>query len=335
MTQQGMLLESTQLDLLHAIRNWEIAVDPNQPLITEPTLSELLNRDLCFCRWLLPEAHAHTLPASLNSICIRLTDSLLKLPNSLAPGLAQSMHQAIQNRLLRQRFASEITKAKREMLYHLAYGLSHEINNPLANISTRAQVLTPLARTDKEKQLLGQIVDQSQKAFEMLGDLMQCAKSPKLQLEWFDPALVIKSCVDSFVQIGFRNPEWIVHVPEESVRIFSDRSLLTTILDILLENSLNAIGEQGTIVASLRVSQTHCEIAVQDTGNGLSVENRQHAMDPFYSGRDAGRGIGLGLCKANHFAHALLGELSLTGQPNAGCLGRLKLPLFFPTVPTT
>ncbi|MGV2389014.1 MAG UNVERIFIED_CONTAM: ATP-binding protein [Microcystis novacekii LVE1205-3] len=135
------------------------------------------------------------------------------------------------------------------------------------------------------------------------------------------------------VKAGFRNSEWIIHIPEQPVQIFSDRELLTTVLDTLLQNSLEAIGSQGTIVARLCTSQSHCEITIQDTGNGLSVENRQHAMDPFYSGRDAGRGIGLGLCKANHFAHALQGELSLNGQTNSGCIAKLILPIALNTSP--
>lgn len=334
MTLQGMFLESTQLDLLHSIRRWEITVDESRPFIDDSALNILLNRDPCFRQWLVPFGPIPSSTGSLAPIGKRLREMLIYLPDSLAPGLSQCMHQAIQNRLLRQQFATEIAKAKRDMLYHLAYGLSHEINNPLANISTRAQVLIPLAKTDREKQLLGQIVDQSQRAFEMLGDLMQCAKSPKLQLEWFEPTQVLKACVDSFIQIGNRNPDWIVEVPEESVQIFSDRNLFSTILDILLQNSLDAIGEQGTIAVRLCMSSSRCEITVQDTGSGLSVENRQHAMDPFYSGRDAGRGIGLGLCKANHFVHSLSGELSLTGQPNAGCLARLILPVSLPIAPS-
>lgn len=335
MTQQGMFLESTQLDLLHSIRRWEVTVDDSHPFIDDSSLNTLLNRDPCFRQWLLPTGPIPSSPGSLAPISKRLRETLIHLPDSLAPGLSQCMHQAIQNRLLRQQFATEIAKAKRDMLYHLAYGLSHEINNPLANISTRAQVLMPLAKTDREKQLLGQIVDQSQRAFEMLGDLMQCAKSPKLQLEWFEPTQVLKTCIDSFIQIGNRNPDWIVHVPEDAVQIFSDKILLSTIIDILLQNSLDAIGDQGTIVARFDAWPGHCEISIQDTGNGLSVENRQHAFDPFYSGRDAGRGIGIGLCKANHFAHALRGELSLTGQANAGCLARVRLPLVFPSLPAT
>jgi signal transduction histidine kinase len=326
MTQQGMFLESTQLDLLHAIRRWELDSDPTHLLIAEATLSDLLARDSLFKQWLLKPGYPIAKPGSLRPICNSLAECLLNLPESLAPGLAQCMHQAIQNRQLRHSFAAEIAKAKREMLYHLAYGLSHEINNPLANISTRAQLLMPLAKTEKEKQLLGHIVDQSQRAFEMLGDLMQCAKTPKVQLEWFDGAQLLKTIVESFIQSGMYTVEWIIREPQESILIHSDRDLVVTILEILIQNSLEAIGSQGTIIASLSSSGAHCEFTVQDTGNGLSVDARRHAMNPFYSGRDAGRGIGLGLCKANHFAESLGGELRLEGQTNAGCLANLKLP---------
>jgi signal transduction histidine kinase len=148
-----------------------------------------------------------------------------------------------------------------------------------------------------------------------------------VQLEWFDGAQLLKTIVESFIQSGLYHVEWIIREPQEAIWIHSDRDLVVTILEILIQNSLEAIGSQGTIIASLSSRGDHCEITVQDTGNGLSVETRRHAMDPFYSGRDAGRGIGLGLCKANHFAECLGGELQLEGQTNAGCLAKLKLPI--------
>jgi len=322
-----MFLESTQLELLHAIRRWELSADSETLLIAEKSLAVLLERDVHFRQWLvLPGCSVPTL-GSLSPVCKRLNEQLLSLPDGLAPGVSQAMHQAIQNRLLRKAFASEVAKAKREMLYHLAYGLSHEINNPLANISTRAQLLISMAKTEKEKQFLGQIIAQSQRAFEMLGDLMQCAKQPRLQLEWFDPAILLKSTIESLMHVSQKTIEWHIEIPEQPPLLCSDRDLVATILDILIQNSLDALGGRGTIAVSLLSNGSHCEFKIQDTGHGLSVEARRHAMDPFYSGRDAGRGIGLGLCKANHFAQALDGQLSIAGPLNAGCLATLSLPL--------
>lgn len=336
MTQQGVFLESTQLDLVHAMRRWELALDLTDPLVSETQLDALTTRDPHFRQWLLSQVLKKPSLASaasndaLSSLCQCLPEYLLGLPDALAPSLSQFMHQAIQNRMLRHRFAAEVRKAKRDMLYHLAYGLSHEINNPLANISTRAQMLVSSAKSEKDKQHLGNIIDQSQRAYEMLGDLMQCAKKPRVHPTWFDAGQILKSSIDSFAQSDYCGVEWVVRTPSHPVQIYSDRDLVTTILDILIQNSLEAISLKGTIIASLNTSKLHCEFLIQDTGNGLSVENRQHAMDPFYSGRDAGRGIGLGLCKANHFAETLEGELTLEGQPHAGCAATFKLPFSIP-----
>lgn len=327
MTPQGMFLESTQLELLHAIRRWELSTDPETSLIAEASLGVLLERDILFRQWLVLPGSSFLTPGSLSPVCKRFVEQLLSLPDSLAPGVSQAMHQAIQNRLLRNGFASEVGKAKQEMLYHLAYGLSHEINNPLANISTRAQLLVSMAKTEKEKQFLGQIIAQSQRAFEMLGDMMQCAKQPCVQPKWFDPATLLKSTVESFMHVAHETIQWHIQIPEQPPLLYSDPDLVATILDILIQNSLDAVGGRGTIVVSLLSNGSHCEFKIQDTGHGLSVEARRHAMDPFYSGRDAGRGIGLGLCKANHFAQALNGQLSIAGPLNAGCLAILSLPL--------
>ena len=324
----GLFVESTQLCLLRALHRWESSSDLDSPLLSPAECESLLAHDPSFSSWVITTVKdQYSDTNSLNTwLCRNLFSLIQHLPEALAPGFRQAAHQALQNKLLRQNFAAEIADAKREMLYHLAYGLSHEINNPLANISTRAQLLQSTLRAPKEQQILSSIIDQANRAFEMLGDLMQCAKTPKLSCEWFDAGQRLREVVDGFSrQKKHFNIEWSIQTPDQLL-IHSDPSLVHEILEIVIQNSLNAIGEQGTITADLRCDASQYVFLISDTGSGLSAESRRHALDPFYSGRDAGRGIGLGLCKANHFAHALGGKLTITSHPNAGCLVSFSLP---------
>jgi signal transduction histidine kinase len=328
MSPSGLFVESTQLRLLKALHRWESLPDLDTPLLTPAECESLLAHDPSFGSWVYVNTAGQFSDSNSRNIwlCRNLFGLLQQLPDELAPGLRQATHQTLQNKLLRQNFTAEIADAKREMLYHLAYGLSHEINNPLANISTRAQLLQSTLRSPKEQQILSSIVDQANRAFEMLGDLMQCAKTPKLSSEWFDAGQRLREVVDGFTrQKKHFNVEWIIHASDQQL-IYSDPSLVHEILEIIIQNSLDAIGEQGTITAELRCDASQYLFLISDTGSGLTTESRRHALDPFFSGRDAGRGIGLGLCKANHFAHVLGGKLNITSHPNAGCLVTFSLP---------
>src|SRR5881397_2980256 len=75
-------------------------------------------------------------------------------------------------------FAAAVEAAKLRALYDFAYGLSHEINNPLANIATRAQTLLVDEKDPERRRKLATIVQQAFKAHEMIADLMLFARPP-------------------------------------------------------------------------------------------------------------------------------------------------------------
>ena len=83
-------------------------------------------------------------------------------------------------------FAAALEQAKLEALYQFAYGLSHEINNPLANIATRAQTLLIDEKDPERRRKLAVINQQAFRAHEMIADLMLFARPPALRLEPVD-----------------------------------------------------------------------------------------------------------------------------------------------------
>src|SRR5262245_35743107 len=78
-------------------------------------------------------------------------------------------------------FARAVEAAKLQALYNFAYGLSHEINNPLANISARAQTLLVDEKDPERRRKLATIVQQAFKAHEMIADLMLFARPPTMR----------------------------------------------------------------------------------------------------------------------------------------------------------
>src|SRR5438552_2261819 len=83
-------------------------------------------------------------------------------------------------------FAAALEAAKLQSLYNFAYGLSHEINNPLANISARAQTLLVDEKDPERRRKLATIVQQAFKAHEMIADLMLFARPPPMRPQSVD-----------------------------------------------------------------------------------------------------------------------------------------------------
>ena len=95
----------------------------------------------------------------------------------------------------------------------------------------------------------------------------------------------------------------------------------------LVQNSIDAIGQCGSVAIELQVDSDHALIRVIDTGPGVSDEVQQHMFDPFYSGREAGRGLGFGLSKCWRIVGLHGGSVELESTSSAGSTFVLRLPL--------
>ena len=240
--------------------------------------------------------------------------------------MLQQLARTVQHqRSLETAFDRRLSESKREALKQLAYGLSHEINNPLANISTRAQQLQRGEEDPSRSATLQRIVDQVYRAHEMIADLMFYANPPAVQFGRTNLGELLTTAVESYRDESARQSiRMELKLPEIRLETQLDPGMIGEAVSALIRNAIEAIGCQGTIVVSLEDHPDRFEIHVADSGPGVSPQARQHAFDPYYSGREAGRGLGLGLCRAYRIVELHRGEISLAGGP-AGCVATIRL----------
>lgn len=231
-----------------------------------------------------------------------------------------------------RRFGAAVELAKRAALQQFAYGLSHEINNPLANISTRCQFLLRDEPDTARRQSLQRIIDQSMRAHEMIADLMFYARPPQPQLGEVDLREVLRTVISqSQDSVRGRGLELVLATDAQSLVVLADRSMLIEAVRALVRNAIEAIGCDGRVLLSCRVDpraerSRQALLTVCDSGPGLSDVATAHAFDPYFSGREAGRGLGVGLCRVASIAALHRGEVSLSSGP-AGCTASLRIPL--------
>lgn len=202
----------------------------------------------------------------------------------------------------------------------LAYGASHEINNPLANIAMRAETLARSESDDSRRMKLWVIQQQALRAHQMISDLMLFANPPRSEPQEVDlPQLLREVVAEHRPQLSGSKIE--VHVAAASLptSILADRRQISEMVKALLLNSIQAIGSDGEIRISVQVSpQGVIAIEVSDTGVGIPLEIQGKIFDPFFSGREAGRGLGFGLSKAWRIANEHGGDLKcLSGEAGA------------------
>lgn len=230
-------------------------------------------------------------------------------------------------RSLAERFETRLQSEKAAALKQLAYGLSHEINNPLANISARAQQLQREEKHPDRRRALEQIDHQAMRAFEMIADLMFVAQpSPPQPIRFSLSELLVEVVAAHLPRVRSRSIE--IRPPcsaSASPEVFADRDQIHDCCDAMLRNAVDAVGRDGRIDVLIGIEGSEAIVGIADDGPGLSAQDRRHAFDPYYSGREAGRGLGMGLAKARVLADQNGGSLTLATSP-PGCVAYLRVP---------
>ncbi|MBA2116347.1 sensor histidine kinase [Bremerella alba] len=222
----------------------------------------------------------------------------------------------------------QLRDEKLKSLKRLAYGASHEINNPLANVASRAQALL-VGETDPDRRHeLATIYAQAMRGHEMIADLMLFARPPQPQLGECTLSEIASEAVEQMFPLAkMQETELNLIAAEQDIRLTADANLLTLATCALVRNALEAIKSGGKIEVTLATDHDVATIAVQDDGPGILDEHTAIVFDPFHSGREAGRGLGFGLTKCWTIAQAHGGDTYVDTAYGPGARIVLEIPL--------
>jgi signal transduction histidine kinase len=235
-------------------------------------------------------------------------------------------------------FAARLQEAKLQSLAEFAAGAGHEINNPLAAISGRVQLLLRDETDPQRRQALATIGGQALRIRDMIGDLMLFARAPEPHPEQQDAAGILREVAVAFTNDAETRGCTIAVEAADAVPIWADPTQLRVVLSSLLQNSLEASHHGGPITLAAREFDNIGDdgrritvVSVADHGCGLSDSDRAHLFDPFYSGRQAGRGLGFGLCKCWRIVSNHRGRIEVDSTPAADGTGRTTFRVYWPS----
>ncbi len=233
-------------------------------------------------------------------------------------------------------FQNALETEKLAALKELAYGASHEINNPLANISTRAQTLIRDEPDPDRRRQLAVINAQAFRAHEMIADMMLFARPPALRKEAIELEQLVDQVLEELAETAAAQATRLERVPGEAPgTILADPEQLAVALKALCTNALESLASGGWVQVAFGPATAQpagfgetraTEIRIRDNGPGIPPQVRRHLFDPYYSGREAGRGLGLGLAKCWRIITDHGGQIHVDSDTPCGTTFRLLLP---------
>ncbi|NLS92829.1 MAG: HAMP domain-containing histidine kinase [Planctomycetaceae bacterium] len=245
------------------------------------------------------------------------------VPSLLSPLIARLNRLAA----LEQRFTETLEAEKLESLAEFAAGAGHEINNPLAIIGGRSQLLLHDEESPERQRELALIIAQVRRAHEMIADMRLFSRPPEPEPEALDLTELVNQTMAEFAEQAAGRAIELVRTGEVApVEIEADRVQLAVVFHAVVRNALEAVGRDGVVEICVRRTPSGAEVSVADDGPGILPEERRHIFDPFYSARQAGRGLGFGLSKAWRIVTNHGGKILVESEPGEGAVFVVRLP---------
>jgi two-component system NtrC family sensor kinase len=211
----------------------------------------------------------------------------------------------------------------------LAAGVAHEINNPLTAILANAQMLQRRLPVDDELQESADLIARAgERASQVVRNLLDFARKEEYRLELTDVNETIQWAIELVQHELNKHSIRLVFQPDPGLpRLMVSRDHISGVWLNLLLNAIDAIGQEGTIGVSTRLTADNLYVAIADSGAGIPPERINRIFEPFYTTKAPGHGTGLGLSVCHRVIGQHGGSIQVNSQAGVGTEFTVELPI--------
>ena len=227
---------------------------------------------------------------------------------------------------------------KMDAIGKLTGGIAHDFNNLLAAVIGGLGLIEKRSVLEADqKRILGMTKRAAEQGSELVRRLLAFARRQQLQPHPIDLKSLKEAVSDLLTHTlgGLVEIEW--RIDEDVWSAFADQSQLELALVNLIINARDAMPAGGTVTISVTneraaadseagLAGDYVRLTVADTGTGISAENLEKVMEPFFTTKELGKGSGLGLSMVYGFAKQSNGAFQLRSEPGEGTTAELWLP---------
>jgi two-component system NtrC family sensor kinase len=221
----------------------------------------------------------------------------------------------------------------------LAAIVAHELNNPLAGIVNYSKLL--IRRIDsnkfseneyeKSREILDMMMSEALRCGDIVKNLLQFSRQSELILSPNDVRSIVTESIQLIEHlITLRNIHLQMDIADDLPAINCDSQKIKQVLLALLINGCDAIIEEGIIKVSCRYmpDSESVEIKIQDNGVGMDGDTERRIYEPFFTTKEEGDGVGLGLSVALSIIERHGGSIKTESSKNEGTTFTILLPRF-------
>jgi two-component system, sensor histidine kinase RegB len=230
--------------------------------------------------------------------------------------------------------AAQAASERLEGLTTLAAGAAHELATPLSTIDVIVRELSrhlegceKPASVDKDLRLIDGQLEMCRQILQR----MRSAAGDSMAQRW--DRTTVGDLIDATLE-GIRDPHRVdvIDGPEsvENQTLWLPQEAVAQAVRNLIHNGLDASGAEGRVRLESIVQGDRLRLIVTDSGQGMTADVLGRAGDPFFTTKDPGRGIGLGLFLTRNVVSKLGGDIDFRSQPGHGTQAIVTLPFGTP-----
>ena len=225
-------------------------------------------------------------------------------------------------------------------LGQLSASVAHEINNPIFGVLNLSSLLQriidengiPPNRIPEVRKYLDQIVDETSRVGRIVADLLAFSRRSKPQQIDTDFNAVIESTTSILShKLKLMNVDIQLRLDVDLPVVSCDAAQIQQVLINLVMNGAEATQTRGggKVIVTTKLSEDRKSIALEvaDNGDGISPENLSKIFDPFYTSKEEGKGVGLGLAVVYGIVEEHRGEIEAKSKLHEGTTFIVTLPI--------
>lgn len=212
--------------------------------------------------------------------------------------------------------------------------VSHEMKTPISVIKNYAELLQTGKGTEEErKEYARNIEEAAARLSDLISDILRLNKLENQridpEIESYDLCGQLEECILHYEELWDEKDLELEVDMEEKAVVQADRSLMEMVWNNLLSNAIKFTEPGGSVSIRQTTSADHVEVAVTDTGCGMSRENVRHIFDKFYQGdtSHSKEGNGLGLALVQRILTLMNGEITVVSEEGKGSTFTVRLPV--------